>query len=102
MKPGKAVLFPEARCSWVSSSLITPVWRPTSTCRLPFSCRRRSSSSWWRTSISSIFCSSNLYLYLLSSQRQYTLRVELTDWSGHQAYSFYDRFLVGSEKQNYR
>jgi len=44
----------------------------------------------------------NEYLYLLSNQRQYALRVELTDWSGHQVFSYYDRFMVGSEKQNYR
>ncbi|CAL8396582.1 unnamed protein product [Gadus morhua 'NCC'] len=44
----------------------------------------------------------NEFMYLLSSQRPNVLRVELTDWNGHQAFSLYDRFLVGSEKQNYR
>ncbi|XP_018541609.1 angiopoietin-1 isoform X1 [Lates calcarifer] len=44
----------------------------------------------------------NEYVYQLTSQRQYALRVELTDWDGHQAFSLYDRFQIGSEKQNYR
>uniref|UniRef100_A0A667WLU2 Angiopoietin-1 n=1 Tax=Myripristis murdjan TaxID=586833 RepID=A0A667WLU2_9TELE len=44
----------------------------------------------------------NEYVYLLTSQRQYALRVELTDWDGHQAFSLYDRFHIGSEKHNYR
>ncbi|KAK7899405.1 hypothetical protein WMY93_020258 [Mugilogobius chulae] len=44
----------------------------------------------------------NECVYQLTSQRQYALRVELTDWDGHQAFSLYDRFQIGSEKQNYR
>ncbi|KAM9823623.1 angiopoietin-1 [Neosynchiropus ocellatus] len=44
----------------------------------------------------------NEYVYQLTSQRQYILRVDLTDWDGHQAFSLYDRFQIGSEKQNYR
>ncbi|XP_029022801.1 angiopoietin-1 isoform X2 [Betta splendens] len=44
----------------------------------------------------------NEYVHQLTGQRQYALRVELTDWDGHQAFSLYDRFQVGSEKQNYR
>lgn len=44
----------------------------------------------------------NEYVYQLTSQRQYALRVELSDWDGHQAFSLYDRFQIGSEKQNYR
>ncbi|XP_041665526.1 angiopoietin-1 isoform X2 [Cheilinus undulatus] len=44
----------------------------------------------------------NEYVYQLTSSRQYTLRVVLTDWDGHQAFSLYDRFQIGSEKQNYR
>uniref|UniRef100_A0A673ADN0 Angiopoietin-1 n=1 Tax=Sphaeramia orbicularis TaxID=375764 RepID=A0A673ADN0_9TELE len=44
----------------------------------------------------------NEFVYQLTSQRQYALRVELTDWDGHQAFSLYDRFQIGSEKQNYR
>ncbi|XP_026204547.1 angiopoietin-1 isoform X2 [Anabas testudineus] len=44
----------------------------------------------------------NEYVYQLTSQRPYALRVELTDWDGHQAFSLYDRFQIASEKQNYR
>uniref|UniRef100_A0A3B4AJ15 Fibrinogen C-terminal domain-containing protein n=1 Tax=Periophthalmus magnuspinnatus TaxID=409849 RepID=A0A3B4AJ15_9GOBI len=44
----------------------------------------------------------NEAVYQLTAQRQYALRVELTDWDGHQAFSLYDRFQIGSEKQNYR
>ncbi|XP_031441567.1 angiopoietin-1 isoform X1 [Clupea harengus] len=44
----------------------------------------------------------NEFVYLLTSQLQYAMRVELTDWDGHQAYSQYDRFHIGTEKQNYR
>ncbi|KAM9494087.1 angiopoietin-1 [Clarias gariepinus] len=44
----------------------------------------------------------NEFVYTLTSQRQYTLRVELTDWDGHQAFSQYDRFHIGSEKNKYR
>nr|XP_040044762.1 angiopoietin-1 isoform X1 [Gasterosteus aculeatus aculeatus]XP_040044763.1 angiopoietin-1 isoform X1 [Gasterosteus aculeatus aculeatus] len=44
----------------------------------------------------------NEYVHQLTNQRQYALRVELTDWDGHQAFSLYDRFKIGGEKQNYR
>lgn len=44
----------------------------------------------------------NEFVYMLTSQRQYALRVELTDWDGHQAFSQYDRFHIGSEKNKYR
>nr|XP_014347509.1 PREDICTED: angiopoietin-1 isoform X2 [Latimeria chalumnae] len=44
----------------------------------------------------------NEFIFLLTSQKQYSLRVELTDWEGNRAYSHYDRFHVGNEKQNYR
>ncbi|XP_036411477.1 angiopoietin-1 [Megalops cyprinoides] len=44
----------------------------------------------------------NEFIYLLTSQRQYSLRIELTDWDGQQAFSQYDRFHIGSEKHNYR
>ncbi|XP_064204472.1 angiopoietin-1 [Anguilla rostrata] len=44
----------------------------------------------------------NEFIYLLTSQRQYSLRVELTDWDGQQAFSHYDRFHIGNEKHNYR
>ncbi|XP_062320781.1 angiopoietin-1-like [Osmerus eperlanus] len=44
----------------------------------------------------------NELLFLLTSQRPYILRVELTDWDGQTAFSLYDRFAVASEKHNYR
>ncbi|KAK1805153.1 hypothetical protein P4O66_019506 [Electrophorus voltai] len=44
----------------------------------------------------------NEFVYMLTSQRQCTLRVELTDWDGQQAFSQYDRFHINSEKNNYR
>ncbi|KAK3512120.1 hypothetical protein QTP70_031238 [Hemibagrus guttatus] len=44
----------------------------------------------------------NEFVYILTSQRQYALRVELTDWDGHQAFSQYDRFHIGGEKNKYR
>ncbi|XP_043921645.1 angiopoietin-1 [Protopterus annectens] len=44
----------------------------------------------------------NEFIFMLTSQKQYSLRVELTDWEGNQAYSHFDRFHVGNEKQNYR
>ncbi|CAG5900253.1 unnamed protein product [Menidia menidia] len=44
----------------------------------------------------------NEFVYQLTSQKQYALRVELTDWDGHLAFSLYDRFQIGSEKHNYR
>lgn len=56
----RAVLFPVARLSWASSSLITPLCLPTRVWRLPFSCFSVSSSSWCRISISNIFCSRRL------------------------------------------
>ncbi|XP_041709016.2 angiopoietin-1 isoform X2 [Coregonus clupeaformis] len=44
----------------------------------------------------------NEFVFLLTSQRPYNLRVELIDWDGQQAFSHYDCFYIGSEKQNYR
>ncbi|XP_027892943.1 angiopoietin-1 [Xiphophorus couchianus] len=44
----------------------------------------------------------NEHIYQLTSRRQNVLRIELTDWDGHQAFSLYDRFQIGNEKQNYR
>uniref|UniRef100_A0A8C0YMR0 Fibrinogen C-terminal domain-containing protein n=3 Tax=Cyprinidae TaxID=7953 RepID=A0A8C0YMR0_CYPCA len=44
----------------------------------------------------------NELVYQLTSQRQYALRLELTDWDGKLAFSQYDKFYLGSEKQNYR
>ncbi|NP_001085803.1 angiopoietin 1 S homeolog precursor [Xenopus laevis] len=44
----------------------------------------------------------NEFIFALTSQRQYTLRIDLTDWEGNHAHSQYDRFHIGNEKQNYR
>ncbi|XP_056254990.1 angiopoietin-4 [Seriola aureovittata] len=44
----------------------------------------------------------NEVLHLLTSQSQYSLRVELRDWEGNPAHSQYDRFTLASEKQQYR
>ncbi|XP_039592476.1 angiopoietin-1 isoform X1 [Polypterus senegalus] len=44
----------------------------------------------------------NEFVFLLTNQREYSLRIELTDWDGNQAFSQYDRFHIGNEKQNYR
>ncbi|OCT77087.1 angiopoietin-1 [Xenopus laevis] len=44
----------------------------------------------------------NEFIFALTSQRQYTLRIDLTDWEGNRAHSHYDRFHIGNEKQNYR
>uniref|UniRef100_A0A671SBQ7 Angiopoietin-1-like n=1 Tax=Sinocyclocheilus anshuiensis TaxID=1608454 RepID=A0A671SBQ7_9TELE len=44
----------------------------------------------------------NELVYKLTNQRQCTLRLELTDWDGKLAFSQYDKFYLGSEKQNYR
>uniref|UniRef100_A0A8C2LWB1 Angiopoietin-1 n=1 Tax=Cricetulus griseus TaxID=10029 RepID=A0A8C2LWB1_CRIGR len=44
----------------------------------------------------------NEFIFAITSQRQYTLRIELMDWEGNRAYSQYDRFHIGNEKQNYR
>uniref|UniRef100_A0A3B4WY94 Angiopoietin 4 n=1 Tax=Seriola lalandi dorsalis TaxID=1841481 RepID=A0A3B4WY94_SERLL len=40
----------------------------------------------------------NEVLHLLTSQSQYSLRVELRDWEGNPAHSQYDRFTLASEK----
>lgn len=44
----------------------------------------------------------NEALHLLTSQGQYSLRVELKDWEGNSAHSQYDRFSLTSERQQYR
>ncbi|XP_078410966.1 angiopoietin-1-like [Cetorhinus maximus] len=44
----------------------------------------------------------NEAIYLLTSQRVYSLRIELRDWDGNQVYSLYEKFHLSSEKQNYR
>ncbi|KAI3369573.1 hypothetical protein L3Q82_024393, partial [Scortum barcoo] len=44
----------------------------------------------------------NEALHLLTSQGQYSLRVELRDWEGNSAHSKYDRFTLTNERQQYR
>ncbi|KAJ8400866.1 hypothetical protein AAFF_G00392200 [Aldrovandia affinis] len=44
----------------------------------------------------------NEAMFQLTSQSQYSLRVELRDWEGNAPYSQYDKFQLGSEKQQYR
>ncbi|XP_038666288.1 angiopoietin-1-like [Scyliorhinus canicula] len=44
----------------------------------------------------------NEMIFLHTNQRQYSLRIDLRDWEGNQAYSFYEKIQVASEKQNYR
>lgn len=44
----------------------------------------------------------NEALHLLTSQGQYSLRVELKDWEGNSAHSHYDRFTLSNERQQYR
>ncbi|XP_018426251.1 PREDICTED: angiopoietin-1 isoform X4 [Nanorana parkeri] len=44
----------------------------------------------------------NEFIFAITSQRQYSLRVDLMDWEGNQAHAQYDRFHIGNEKQNYR
>ncbi|XP_078804279.1 angiopoietin-1 isoform X2 [Oryzias latipes] len=44
----------------------------------------------------------NEVLYQLTSQSQYTMRVELKDWEGNSAHAQYDRFTLTSERQQYR
>ncbi|XP_051804015.1 angiopoietin-4 isoform X3 [Acanthochromis polyacanthus] len=44
----------------------------------------------------------NEVLHLMTSQAQYSLRVELKDWEGNSAHSQYDRFTLTSERQQYR
>lgn len=44
----------------------------------------------------------NEALYLMTSQGQYSLRVQLNDWEGNSAYSLYDRITLANERQQYR
>ncbi|KAM6980508.1 angiopoietin-1 [Aplochiton taeniatus] len=44
----------------------------------------------------------NERVFQLTSQSQYSLRVELRDWEGNAPYSQYDRFALGNERQQYR
>uniref|UniRef100_A0A8C4WC98 Angiopoietin 4 n=1 Tax=Gopherus evgoodei TaxID=1825980 RepID=A0A8C4WC98_9SAUR len=44
----------------------------------------------------------NEAVHLLTSQASYSLRVELLDWEGNQAYAHYETFQLGSERHLYR
>ncbi|XP_028970122.1 angiopoietin-4 [Esox lucius] len=44
----------------------------------------------------------NELVFQMTSQNQYTLRVELRDWEGNTPYSHYDKFQLVGEKQQYR
>ncbi|XP_073418890.1 angiopoietin-2-like [Dendrobates tinctorius] len=44
----------------------------------------------------------NEFVHQLTSQRSYTLRIQLQDWDGNEAYSLYDIFSLDSEGNNYR
>ncbi|XP_078073292.1 angiopoietin-1-like isoform X2 [Mustelus asterias] len=44
----------------------------------------------------------NEMIFLHTNQRPCSLRIELRDWEGNQAYSSYEKIQVASEKQNYR
>ncbi|XP_030634961.1 angiopoietin-1 [Chanos chanos] len=44
----------------------------------------------------------NEIVHQMTSQNQYSLRVELRDWEGHTAYSQYDKFQLAGERQHYR
>ncbi|KAM8867312.1 angiopoietin-4 [Synchiropus picturatus] len=44
----------------------------------------------------------NEALYLMSSERLHSLRVEMRDWEGNSAHSLYERFTLASERQQYR
>ncbi|XP_019367742.1 PREDICTED: angiopoietin-2-like [Gavialis gangeticus] len=44
----------------------------------------------------------NDFIHQLTTQRAYSLRVQLRDWDGNEAYSLYQHFHLGSEEQNYR
>ncbi|XP_075051560.1 angiopoietin-2-like [Mixophyes fleayi] len=44
----------------------------------------------------------NEFVHQLTSQGSYTLRIQLQDWDGNEAYSLYDLFSLGSEENNYR
>ncbi|KAF4112562.1 angiopoietin-1 isoform X2 [Onychostoma macrolepis] len=44
----------------------------------------------------------NEAVHLITSQAQYSLRVELKDWEDNGAYALYDKFQLAGEKQQYR
>ena len=54
------------------------------------------------SALSGNFWLGNDNLHRLTSQDNYTLRVDLWDWEGNTAYAEYSSFDVGDEGTNYR
>lgn len=48
------------------------------------------------------FWAGNDFLHLMTSQKQYILRIDLWDWQGTRRYAEYDFFEVGSEWDKYK
>nr|XP_033793222.1 angiopoietin-2 [Geotrypetes seraphini] len=44
----------------------------------------------------------NEFVFQLSNQQRYVLKILLKDWEGNEAYSLYEQFYLESETQNYR
>ncbi|XP_019726134.1 angiopoietin-2a [Hippocampus comes] len=44
----------------------------------------------------------NEFVFRLTSQHAYSLRIQLSDWEGNSAFSQYDQFSLDGEGQNYR
>ncbi|XP_007892227.1 angiopoietin-2a [Callorhinchus milii] len=44
----------------------------------------------------------NEFVYKLTSQKNYALRIQLRDWEGNEAFSLYDQFYLASEARKYR
>ncbi|KAM5245919.1 angiopoietin-4-like [Ctenodactylus gundi] len=44
----------------------------------------------------------NEAVHQLTSRRAYSLRVHMQDWEGHEVFSHYEQFQLGSEEQFYR
>ncbi|XP_075706653.1 angiopoietin-2-like [Rhinoderma darwinii] len=53
-------------------------------------------------SLTGEFWLGNEFVHQLTTQNSYTLRIQLQDWDGNEAYSLYDVFSLGSEEDNYR
>jgi len=49
---------------------------------------------WW--------CAGNEYIHQLTTKRRQHLRVVLGDLDGNRAYAEYDKFKVGSEREQYK
>uniref|UniRef100_A0A3Q3WE13 Fibrinogen C-terminal domain-containing protein n=1 Tax=Mola mola TaxID=94237 RepID=A0A3Q3WE13_MOLML len=51
---------------------------------------------------SSEFWLGNEFIFRLTTQESYKLRIELSDWEGNAGFSQYDQFSLDGEAQNYR